>query len=40
MDLAGIPQPQMRWDASNPLDAWKKFRQPVELIFEGLFFSI
>lgn len=31
MDLASIPQPQMQWDASNPLEAWKKLRQHVEL---------
>lgn len=35
MDLAGIPPPQMNWEATNPLEAWKKFRQHVELIFGG-----
>lgn len=35
MDLAGILQPQMQLDASNPLEEWKKFRQHVELNFEG-----
>lgn len=37
MDLADIPQLQMQWDASNPLESWKKFRQHVELIFQGPF---
>jgi hypothetical protein len=35
MDLAGIHPPQMNWEATNPLEAWKKFRQHVKIIFGG-----
>ncbi|MCG7879803.1 MAG: hypothetical protein N0C90_26270, partial [Candidatus Thiodiazotropha endolucinida] len=35
MDLSGIPAPVMNWEASNLPEAWKKFHQHVELIFQG-----
>ena len=35
MDMSGIPAPVMNWEASNLAEAWKKFHQHVQLIFEG-----
>ena len=35
MDLSGIPQPRMDWESSNLPEAWKKFQQHVELVFNG-----
>ncbi|KAL6471840.1 hypothetical protein MHYP_G00204900 [Metynnis hypsauchen] len=35
MDSTGIPTPRMDWDSSNLPDAWRKFRQHVELMFSG-----
>ena len=35
MDLSGIPTPVMNWEASNLPEAWKKFQQHVELVFNG-----
>ena len=35
MELTGIPTPHMDWESSNLPDAWKKFKQHVELIFKG-----
>lgn len=35
MDLTGIPIPNMNWDSTNLHEAWKKFRQHVDLIFGG-----
>ena len=33
--MEGVPMPKMDWDSSNLPDAWKKFRQHVELMFSG-----
>ena len=35
METAGVPMPIMDWDSSNLPDAWRKFRQHVELMFLG-----
>ena len=35
MDMSGIPAPVMNWEAINLPEAWKKFHQHVELIFQG-----
>ena len=35
MDLSGIPASVMNWEATNLLEAWKKFHQHVDLIFRG-----
>lgn len=35
MDLTGIPTPKMDWDSTNLPEAWKKFQQHVQLIFDG-----
>ena len=35
MDMSGIPAPVMNWEASNLPEAWKKFHQHVDLIFQG-----
>ena len=35
MENAGVPTPRMDWDSSNLPDAWRKFRQHVELMFSG-----
>ena len=35
MDLSGIPQPRMDWESGNLPEAWKAFKQHVELVFEG-----
>ena len=35
MEMSGIPAPVMSWEASNLPEAWKKFLQHVQLIFEG-----
>ena len=35
METAGVPMPRMDWDSSNLPDAWRKFRQHVELMFLG-----
>ena len=32
----GIPVPVMNWEATHLSEAWKKFNQHVELIFQGL----
>lgn len=37
MDVAGVPSPQMNWDACNLPVAWRKFRLHVELMFLGPF---
>lgn len=33
--MAGIPTPKMDWESTNLPEAWKKFRQHVDLIFSG-----
>ena len=35
MELTGIPPPKMDWESTNLIDAWKKFKQHVELILNG-----
>ena len=35
MELNGIPQPAINWESANLVDTWKKFKQHIELIFEG-----
>ena len=35
MELTGIPPPKMDWEPTNFIDAWKKFKQHVELILIG-----
>lgn len=35
MDLQGVPQPKMDWEATNLPEAWKRFQQHVALIFAG-----
>ncbi|MCG8047832.1 MAG: hypothetical protein JAY66_19445, partial [Candidatus Thiodiazotropha taylori] len=35
MDLSGIPQPHMDWESGNLPEAWKAFKQHVELVFNG-----
>ncbi|KAK9539545.1 hypothetical protein VZT92_004644 [Zoarces viviparus] len=35
MENTGVPTPRMDWDSSNLPDAWREFRQHVELMFSG-----
>ena len=35
MGVTGIPLPIMNWEATHLSEAWKKFNQHVELIFQG-----
>uniref|UniRef100_H2ZT64 Retrotransposon gag domain-containing protein n=1 Tax=Latimeria chalumnae TaxID=7897 RepID=H2ZT64_LATCH len=35
MDITGLPVPRMDWESNNLPDAWKKFKQLVELMFSG-----
>ena len=35
MDMNGVPVPGMNWDSSNLPEAWKKFCEHCELIFDG-----
>lgn len=35
MDLTGVPTPRMDWESKNLLETFKKFRQHVQLIFDG-----
>lgn len=35
MDTSGVPLPRMDWDAKNLPEAWRKFKQHVELMFSG-----
>lgn len=35
MDTSGVPSPRMDWDAKNLPEAWRKFKQHVELMFSG-----
>lgn len=35
MDLSGIPQPQIDWEVKNLPEAWRRFKQHVDLIFKG-----
>ncbi|KAJ8332653.1 hypothetical protein SKAU_G00424420 [Synaphobranchus kaupii] len=35
MENTGVPTPRMDWDSSNVPDAWRKFRQHIELMFSG-----
>lgn len=35
MDLTGIPPPQMDWSNPQLHEAWKSFKQHIELIFSG-----
>lgn len=37
MDAAGVPAPRMDWQSTNLPDAWRKFKQHVELMFSGPF---
>ncbi|XP_014667306.1 PREDICTED: uncharacterized protein LOC106808905, partial [Priapulus caudatus] len=35
MELAGIPVPKMEWDSSNLPEAFKRFKQHIQLVFDG-----
>ncbi|KAJ8333874.1 hypothetical protein SKAU_G00411930 [Synaphobranchus kaupii] len=35
MGNTGVPTPRMDWDSTNLPDAWRKFRQHIELMFSG-----
>lgn len=35
MEAYGVPAPRMDWDSSNLPDAWRRFKQHVELMFSG-----
>lgn len=35
MEAYGVPAPKMDWDSSNLPDAWRRFKQHVELMFTG-----
>uniref|UniRef100_A0A674EBM2 Gypsy retrotransposon integrase-like protein 1 n=1 Tax=Salmo trutta TaxID=8032 RepID=A0A674EBM2_SALTR len=35
MDFSGVPSPRMDWESTNLPDAWRKYKQHVELMFTG-----
>ena len=35
MDSTGVPTPRMDWDSANLLEAFRRFRQHVSLMFDG-----
>ena len=35
MDLTGVPTPRVDWDSANLLEAFRRFRQHVSLMFDG-----
>ena len=35
MHFSGVPSPRMDWESKNLPDAWRKYKQHVELMFTG-----